>query len=83
MWADLGLNRLTERRYRRIVQRVGFEHIDYRLHISGNLTFMRYIPGLRNFFIQGINDVLRRTDPLPVDELAPIASPEPTELLRA
>jgi ubiquinone/menaquinone biosynthesis C-methylase UbiE len=60
-WADLGLNRLTERRYRRIVQRVGFEHIDYRLHISGNLTFMRYIPGLRNFFIQGINDVLRRT----------------------
>ena len=57
-WAELGLNRLTERKYRKIVREAGFESEFYEVLISKNLPLVDKIPLLRNLFILGINEVL-------------------------
>jgi ubiquinone/menaquinone biosynthesis C-methylase UbiE len=59
-WADHGLNRITERRYRRMVDRLGFHHERYEVACSGGLSLAAGIPLLRNLFIFRVTDVLRK-----------------------
>jgi hypothetical protein len=58
-WADHRLNRITERYYRRMVDRLGFRHERYDVAWSGGLSFVLPIPLLRNLFIFRIANVLR------------------------
>lgn len=59
-WEELGLNRLTEGRYRRITARSGFRHEHYELHTARDLPLVDRIPLLRNLFILQVIDVLRK-----------------------
>jgi ubiquinone/menaquinone biosynthesis C-methylase UbiE len=59
-WADLGLNRLTERRYLKMVKKVGFGHKNYQYKTSMNMPFGR-IPFLKNLFILQITDTLEKS----------------------
>jgi hypothetical protein len=64
-WAELGLNRITERRYRKIVEKAGFRRELYRIETSKNLPLAAHIPFLRNLFILGIKSVLVKPTPPP------------------
>lgn len=57
-WGGLGLNRITERRYQKIIRRAGFSRKSYELRTSKGLPLVSRIPFLRNLFIAGIKDVL-------------------------
>jgi len=62
-WRDLGLNRITEDRYRKIVSRCGFKDESYSIRISKKLPIVGHIPLLRNLFIMAVNNVLRKSGP--------------------
>ncbi len=57
-WAGLGLNRITERRYRKIVKNTGFRDRLYVIQTSKDLPLFSRIPILRNLFIMGIKNIL-------------------------
>jgi len=57
-WSGLALNRITERRYRKIVKNTGFRDQLYLIQISKNLPLVSHIPFVRNLFIMGIKNFL-------------------------
>lgn len=59
-WTDLGLNRITERRYRTIVTSAGFRNRIYTIQTSRNMPLVAYIPLIRNLFIFGVINILER-----------------------
>ena len=65
-WANLGLNQITEARYRKIVANSGFRDKLYEVKTSRNLPLVRHIPFLRNLFIMGIENILVK--PIDCDE---------------
>lgn len=59
-WADLGLNRVTERRYRQVVDALGFTHESYEIETSRGTPLVRHVPLLRNLFILRVTDLMRK-----------------------
>jgi len=59
-WAEFGLNRLTERRYRRIIARSGFASEHYEVRNSKGISIFNGIPLVRNLFILQIYNILRK-----------------------
>jgi len=57
-WAGLGLNRITERRYRKIVRNTGFCNKFYVIQTSKSIPLVSHIPFIRNLFIFGIKSIL-------------------------
>lgn len=57
-WAEMGLNRITESRYRKMIEDAGFRHELYVIKTSKNLPLVSHIPFLRNLFIFGIKNIL-------------------------
>lgn len=57
-WAGLGLNRLTERRYRKIVRNAGFRSKIHTIRTSKDLPLVSQVPLLRNLFIFGVKSLL-------------------------
>jgi len=59
-WEEIGLNRLTESEYRKLVQRCGFRLEAHEVRVSKNVPLVRHIPIVRNLFVFGIHSVLRK-----------------------
>jgi SAM-dependent methyltransferase len=57
-WQDLGLNRVTNARYRQIAQRAGFRVQHHGVSTVRQLPVLQHLPGLRNLFITGVESVL-------------------------
>jgi SAM-dependent methyltransferase len=57
-WAGLGLNRITESKYRKIIEKTGFRDEYYEIQTSKNLPLVTHVPLLRNLFIFGIKSIL-------------------------
>jgi SAM-dependent methyltransferase len=57
-WGELGLNRITESRYKKVIKASGFKEIFHRVFISRRLPVVGRIPMIRNLFILGIESVL-------------------------
>lgn len=60
-WEEFGLNRLTERRYRQAVGRLGFIDEDYSAVTSKGLPVVGRIPILRNLFILEVRHIGRKS----------------------
>lgn len=58
-WEELGLNRITEKKYKKIVDKDGFRHEIYSYKTSKNIP-VGWIPYIRNLFILQITDILRK-----------------------
>jgi SAM-dependent methyltransferase len=59
-WEDLGLNRITEHQYRKIVNNAGFITKKYAIRTSKNLPLVSHIPLIRNLFILGIEHIMSK-----------------------
>ncbi len=58
-WEELGLNRLTEKGYLKIIDKTGFRHEKYSYKTSKNLP-IGWIPLFRNLFIVQVTNILRK-----------------------
>lgn len=76
-WNEFGLNRLTERRYRRIIRRLGFEDRRYEVITSRKLPLVAAVPLVRNLFILEVRHLARRAPRQPIEVPA---SPRPGAL---
>jgi SAM-dependent methyltransferase len=61
-WDELGLNRITERRYRSLLSRVGLRPVSYAMRTTKSLPVVGTIPFLRNLFVLSVESVLVRSD---------------------
>ena len=59
-WGDLTLNKITERKYRRVIAAAGLEAISHQVSTSRNVPLVQHIPLVRNLFILGIESVLTK-----------------------
>lgn len=61
-WADLGLNRITESQYRRVVAEAGFHIERYGIATSGGIPLVDKVPLVRNLFINSVESVLLKPE---------------------
>ena len=59
-WAEWGLNRITESKYNKVKETAGFEDISYSSKTSMNVPLVRHIPFIKNLFIMGVENILRK-----------------------